>query len=109
MKTINPIADLPRVSQFMGVWADKTRDFGAIQVRILGYSAYNAMGLIGSECNGIAILNDTEKSVITDEIGKQDSGYFGPSEKQKALFDEIVNCDEEKFKEWCFRGRSRIA
>ena len=109
MITTNPIADLPRVSQFMGVWADQTRKIGKLKFRVLGYSAYNAFGLIGSECNGIAILDETNKSVITDELGKQDSGYFGPSEAQKKLHSFIMVCTEAEFKGFCLAGRSRYA
>lgn len=109
MITTNPIADLPRVSQFMGVWADQFRTFGKMKFRVLGYSAYNAFGLIGSECNGIAILNENEKSVITDEIAKQSSGYFGPSKEQEAEFARIMACSEAEFKAACLSGRSRYA
>lgn len=105
----NNIFSLPRVGQFMGVWADQTRNFGAIQCRVIGYSALNVFGMIGPERNGIAILNDSEKSVITTDIGRQLSGYDGPSELQKQEFARLVACDESEFKDACFSGNSRIA
>jgi hypothetical protein len=43
------IFSLPRVGQFMGVWADQTRNFGTIQFRVIGYSALNVFGMIGPE------------------------------------------------------------
>jgi hypothetical protein len=58
--------------------------------RILTYQAFDAHGLIGSECNGILILDEDEKKVVCDEILKQDSGYFGASHDQLHKADEIT-------------------
>ena len=61
------------IHPFVGVEFDKTvGDF-----RVITYQAYNAFGLIGSECNGIAILNEKQKDVVLAEHLKQSSGYFG--------------------------------
>ena len=48
--------------------------------------AYNAGGLIGPEHNGLFVLDDTNKLVLTDRIAPEQSGYFGPS---KAQWDEL--------------------
>lgn len=58
--------------------------------RLLVYGAYNAFGLIGSECNGIAVLSEDRRNVVADEIAKAGSGYFGPSTRQTELFDKMV-------------------
>ncbi len=58
--------------------------------RILTYQAFDAHGLIGSECNGILILDEDEKKVVCDEILKQSSGYFGASKEQFKKADEII-------------------
>lgn len=58
--------------------------------RIIIYGAYNAMGLIGSECNGIAILDNDSMRVLCDEIMKQPSGYFGPSHGQVQVFERLL-------------------
>lgn len=60
-------------------------------------SAYNAMGLIGSEHNGVFILDDTNRNVIADQIDITGSGWFGPtaeqSARQKWLADEATDAE----------------
>ena len=78
------------VLPFMGVEFDQTVG----NFRVITYQAYNAMGLIGPEKNGIAVLNETEQNVLLDEYCKQSSGYFGMSkifDKAKQLCDMIEN------------------
>ena len=71
------------IGPFTGVEYDIRVTFSPKKVfRIATYQAYNAMGLIGSESNGIVVLNEGSKSVVCDEIMKESSGYFGASEKQ---------------------------
>lgn len=55
-------------------------------LRFVLYGAYSALGLIGSECNGIAILDEDHKLVVCDEIAKENTGYFGPSKNQNEWF-----------------------
>jgi hypothetical protein len=43
---------------------------------IINYGAYNAMGLIGTERNGIAILNETARSVVLDGEAPQSMGWY---------------------------------
>ena len=50
--------------------------------RLLLYGAYNACGLIGSEYNGVAVLDEYARNVVADNIAQESSGYFGPSVKQ---------------------------
>lgn len=88
-----------RVAQFEGVTEDKTITLNGRKFRVLLYSALNANGLIGPEFNGIAVLDEDDKKVIVDNIEKQDSGYFGPSEKQKAKFEEICQMKFKEFQE----------
>jgi hypothetical protein len=58
--------------------------------RILIYQAFNAMGLIGSEMNGVLILDVDFKKVICDEIEKQSSGYNGASAAQVEMAENLV-------------------
>lgn len=81
------VMSLPRVGPFMGVSRDDTRADG---FRLLIYGAYNAMGLIGSEYNGIAVLNNNEMNVVVDNIGCEGSGYNGPSAAQVKLFEQLL-------------------
>lgn len=65
--------------------------------RVITYQAYNAMGLIGPESNGIAVLDEDRKCVVSDEIEKQDSGYFGASVAQQKLMEKILAMDAKTF------------
>lgn len=81
----------PTVSQFVGVSRDKIVTYpNGRKLRFLLYAAYNAMGLIGPEYNGIAILDEDQRRVLVDNIAKEMTGYFGPSDRQLDEFDRIV-------------------
>jgi hypothetical protein len=87
------------LGQFMGVEFDK-RAKANPNYRVITYEAYNAMGLIGPEMNGIAILDELNKSVVLDEHLKQQSGYFGASKSQLVEAERIVNLDEDDLKDF---------
>lgn len=88
-----------QVGPFMGVQFDKVKKFGNKRsFRIVAYQAYNACGLIGSECNGVAILDEDKKAVVCDEIDKQDTGYYGLSEHQLKTAETIASMDWEQFR-----------
>lgn len=71
------------IGPYTFVSKEETRSFetpdGVRTFRFLIYGAYNAMGLIGSEKNGIAILDEDKVAVLCDEIAKEISGYNQPS------------------------------
>jgi hypothetical protein len=75
--------------------------FGTRTFVLVLYGAYNAMGLIGSECNGIAVLDKDNRLVVLDEHCKIDTGYFGPSESQVREFDRIKAMDADSFLIFC--------
>lgn len=89
-----------RVSQFEMVTGDVTIHFVSKKrtFRILLYGAYNAMGLIGPEMNGIAVLDEDNKCVLTDGIAQEPSGYCGPSRSQVRYFNELVEADWDTFR-----------
>lgn len=60
-------------------------------------SAYNAMGLIGPESNGIVIACDTDKRLVLDEHEKQPSGYFGPSAAQVVEVGRLLKMSHDEF------------
>lgn len=69
-----------------------------IKIHIMLYGAYNALGLIGPEYNGIAILNDTHKAVVLDGEAAEDYGWYpgygSPTHEQVAAFNSIAVMDE---------------
>lgn len=105
--------NLPSIKPFTFVWKDAKRTFGkgkkAQTFHVIGYGAYDAFGLIGTEFNGIAICSVTERCVITDNIAQGDVGDCGTPE-QRAEFDRIMSCSEDEFKVACKTlGRPRYA
>lgn len=72
--------------------------------------AYNAFGLIGSEHNGIFVLDDTNKAVVLDRDTPQSSGYHGPSQAQWDRLKHFCTCDEGDFIDLIQHNpRSRLA
>lgn len=71
--------------------------------------AYNAFGLIGPEHNGLFILDDTNKRVLSDRIAPEQTGYFGPSKTQWAELKRAMELPAKAFLQWIeasprFRG-----
>lgn len=60
--------------------------------------AYNAFGLIGSEHNGIFILDDDAKRVVLDQHLPIDSGYHGPSSEQRTELERICDLPTPAFR-----------
>lgn len=58
------------IGPYTGVTHDRTKTYpNGRTLRLLAYEAYNANGLIGSEYNGVAILDEDRLTVICDNIG----------------------------------------
>jgi hypothetical protein len=100
------------VGPYTFVSKEETRSFetpdGIRTFRFLIYGAYNAMGLIGSEKNGIAILDEDKVTVLCDEIAKEISGYQQPSPRALRVFDAFLEADWEMFQVFISRhSRSR--
>ena len=91
--------DMKKVGPYEAVTHDFVRDDG---YRILLSGAYNAMGLVGTEYNGITVLDERSKSVVTDCIGRQASGWYygqdgGPGERVTNLFEALKHASPEDF------------
>lgn len=90
--------------------AVRRRKVGKIDYIVGIAGAYNAFGLIGSEHNGIFILDDTNKAVILDRDTPETSGYSGPSQRQWDRLKELMTCSEADFiHEINTNERSRLA
>lgn len=86
------------VGPYLNVSRHAMREVDGEAYRLVLYGAYNAMGLIGAECNGIAVFSERNKTVIADEIGIESTGYFGPSAAQLQIFDKLRKCPDEEFR-----------
>jgi len=88
----------------------RRRTVGGIDYLVGIAGAYNAFGLIGSEHNGLFVLDDTNKAVIFDRDTPQSSGYNGPSQAQWDRLKELMTCSADAFRvELVTNERSRIA
>ena len=89
------------VGPYTGVQYDKTATFdtptGKRKFRFIVYQAYNAYGLIGSECNGVAILDEDKLQVVCDEISKQGTGWCGISPKQVQMAEGLIGMTWDNF------------
>jgi hypothetical protein len=86
------------IGPFERVTGDKIRDVGQEQYRILLYGAYNAMGLVGSESNGIAVLSEDRNNVVCDELGCEPEKGSGATANQTEMFNKLLNCSEAEFR-----------
>ena len=70
-------------------------------------TAYNAYGLIGPEMNGIVVLDDDNMVVVLDQECQEQTGYFGPSERQLKRWSEVLAMDWAAFQQWV-NGHKRL-
>lgn len=90
------------IGPYMGISRRESKTFGnnGRTFTIAVYGAYNAMGLIGSEGNGIVVLDEDNLLVVCDEIAKESSGWFGPSTAQIVEFLRLVNRSWTSFQQF---------
>lgn len=99
-----------RIGQYL--YADgamRRRRIDGIEYIVGIAGAYDAFGLIGPEHNGLFILDDTNKRVLTDRIAPESSGYFGPSPAQWLELKRAMELPAKAFKQYIeesprFRG-----
>jgi hypothetical protein len=89
------------VGQYTMVSRDSALKFGNRTFRVVLYGAYNSMGLIGSENNGIAVLDEDRMQVVLDGHFREDTGAYGPSESQTKEWLRICLMGAEEFVEFC--------
>jgi hypothetical protein len=85
------------IGPYTSIRAERTIELNGRKYRLAIYGAFNAMGLIGSECNGIVILDENKRAVLLDEHAKNNSGYFGASQRQVEEFERICRMTPAEF------------
>lgn len=88
------------VGQYEMVSRDATRTCFGRTLRVVLYGAYNALGLIGPEMNGIAILDEDARCVVLDGHLQEDTGYFGPSRRQVIEHSRIMGMTDEELEDF---------
>lgn len=89
------------VGQYAMVSRDETLKFGNRTFRVVLYGAYNAHGLIGTENNGIAVLDEDRMQVVLDSHAREETGSFGPTDHQMVELRRILGMDAARFVEFC--------
>lgn len=90
-----------RIGQYL--YADgalRRRKIGRIDYAIGIAGAYDAFGLIGPEHNGVFVLDDTNKRVLTDRQAETRSGYSGPSQAQWGELKRVMELPDKAFIQW---------
>lgn len=85
--------------QYMDVSRSEIVGHNGTKYRVIIYGAYNAMGLIGTEMNGIAVLDEDTPCVIVDGIATTSSGMDTPTRTQLAYFKNMCLADYEQFRD----------
>jgi hypothetical protein len=81
------------VGQFVSVTHDALIDHrgsGGGLYRVLLAGGRNVYGLIGFDLNGIAILDEVQRVVRCSELGRDITGYNGPTQAQIEMWAAIV-------------------
>lgn len=88
-----------KIGQFFYRTGDlATRTVGDKTFSILVSSAYDANGLIGSEINGIVVLNETDRRVVLDRHMIASSTFeLGGYTAQKKEFKRVLSLDDAAF------------
>lgn len=94
---------------YYNVQAAMQLTFDKQHVYIVGIAGgYNARGLIGTECNGIFILDDVRKAVLADELACQRGCFLETSREQQALYDKLAQLTWAEFRDYVnAQSRSR--
>lgn len=105
--------DGPRIGNYMGVRDQFDREINGVRFTVFIYGAYNAFGLIGSECNGIGVVNQTAMCVVTDNVHRASSGWFGATLQQTTAFHQVRVLGDVDFLAWIeatedFRGNHTL-
>lgn len=88
---------LKEIGPYTRVAYDEKRMYRGTEFRIVVYGAYNAMGLVGSEVNGIVVLREDPPDVIADEIACDPSANPNSRSKQIELAKTILVMNDDEF------------
>jgi hypothetical protein len=80
-----------------------TRTVGKREYYVFSYGAYDALGLIGPEENGITIASITDRQIVVDQIAKQPYGWYDGYNNLHAEdtlgreMDRLANLSDDEF------------
>lgn len=102
------------IGPYTGISREAALEFPEVgrRFRLAIYAAFNAHGLIGSEDNGIVLLDEDKRFVVLDQHFQEFSGYYGPTVRQIDEFERITKLNWTEFCEFVAvhpRARPRVA
>ena len=97
--------EVAHIGPFVGVQYEAVIEFKLARrpsrrFHIFTYRAYSACGLIGHECNGVAVCDIDKGQVLCDEIAKQRSGYHGASKEQAERVLRFIGTSWQEFRQF---------
>lgn len=97
-----PMPDGSKIGPYEACYGDRHRHFGGdlARFRLFASGAFNANGLIGSEYNGIVVLDEHRLQVVADKLCAQSSGWYGsqqPYPSTMGALDMLTECSDEEF------------
>ncbi len=113
-RTGGDVMGFPRMGPLVGITHRKKVQFDdgreTRTFTVVIHGAYDALGLIGSECNGVGVLDEDNKQVVLDQHLRQGSGYFGPTQAQIDEWGRVCGLSYQAFREFVNANhRSRIS
>jgi hypothetical protein len=83
---VDNVLAFPNMGPLTGITHRQVRRFagrgGVRTFYVVLHMAYNAFGLIGTEHNGVAVLDADGRDVLVSTHCSTSSGYFGPTQTQ---------------------------
>lgn len=110
-RLMRPILEYPSMGPLLGIThrREVCHTIGGEKRKfsVVVSAAYNAYGLIGPERNGVAVLDEDNKTVLLDRHACQLSGYYGPSLRQIEEWKRVCEMSAESFVRFCDENKER--
>jgi len=95
-KTAKMVMDQPSYHPYYNVEHSVKFTTGGVEFQIFVANGYNAGGLIGTECNGIVLVDLTKRGVIFDEWKRLGGCSMGSTPAQNLELERIVNMNAQE-------------
>jgi hypothetical protein len=99
-KTAKMVTDQPSYHPYYNVERSVKFTTGGVNFQIFVANGYNAGGLIGTECNGIVLVDLTKRDVIFDEWKRLGGCSMGSTPAQNRELERIVNMTAQELNDF---------
>lgn len=108
---VENVLEFPNMGPLTGITHRRCRRFSSKgETRtfyVVLHMAYNAGGLIGTEANGVAVLDGDARDVLVASHGATASGYYGPTQVQIDEWDRVCRMTYAQLREFVNTNRTR--